>query len=283
MRLTPSEAEHQRLDDMHHFWNLLLGDLILPKLDCPPKQILDIGCGTGIYCLELADQYAFAEIHGVDISPIQPKYLPGNCTFYVADVMEGLWFQDEKFDFIHSRDIHSGIPGNRWDEYLSEIFRLLKPGGWLQLIEMDPWPSCDDGTLSQDSAWITYLLAMKEMLDQSGVKVFGLGRELARLVEEAGFMNITEITLKVPLGKWTKGNVVRQGRGLMRVDKMQRRLGEIIKKVWRAAADSALPLLKMCLGDEAEAIRICEQTKAEQADGSIHAYFNMYFSTQGRY
>ena len=124
---------------------------------------------------------------------------------------------------------------------------------------------------------------MKEMLDQSGVKVFGLGRELARLVEEAGFMNITEITLKVPLGKWTKGNVVRQGRGLMRVDKMQRRLGEIIKKVWRAAADSALPLLKMCLGDEAEAIRICEQTKAEQADGSIHAYFNMYFSTQGRY
>ena len=208
MGLTLSEPEIQRLNDMHNFWNLLLGDLILPKLNCPPKQILDIGCGTGIYCVEVADRYPSAEVHGVDISPIQPRFVPGNCTFYVADVMEGLWFRDKRFDFIHSRDIHSGIPGNRWDEYLSEIFRLLKPGGWLQLVEMDPWPGCDDGTLPQDSAWITYLVAMKEMLDESGVKVFGLGRELAKLVEEAGFMNITEINLKAPLGKWTKGTVV---------------------------------------------------------------------------
>src|SRR5947207_3111814 len=135
--------------------------------------------------------------------------------------MEGLWFQDERFDFIHSRDIHSGIPGNRWDEYLTEMFRLLKPGGWLQLVEMDPWPCCDDGTLSQESAWVTYLVAMKEMLDTSGVKVFGLGRELAGHVEEAGFMNITEINLKAPLGKWTKGGIVVENRALMKVDKTQ--------------------------------------------------------------
>ena len=58
---------------------------------------------------------------------------------------------------------------------------------------------------------------------------------------------------------------------------MQRRLGEIIKKVWRTAADSALPLLKEHLGNDEEAIRICEQTKREQMEGNIHAYLNMYF------
>lgn len=56
----------------------------------------------------------------------------------------------------------------------------------------------------------------------------------------------------------------------------QRRLGEIIKRVWRQAADSALPVLIGHLGDEAEAIRICEQTKKEQAEGNIHAYMKMY-------
>lgn len=65
-----------------------------------------------------------------------------------------------------------------------------------------------------------------------------------------------------------------------KLDKMQRRVGDIIRNVWRAAADSALPLLKIRLHNDAEAIRICEQTKAEQADGNIHAYFNMYFSTK---
>jgi hypothetical protein len=40
--------------------------------------------------------------------------------------------------------------------------------------------------------------------------------------------------------------------------------------------DSALPQLKLRLGDEAEAVRICEQTKDEESDCNIHAYFNMY-------
>lgn len=61
------------------------------------------------------------------------------------------------------------------------------------------------------------------------------------------------------------------------IDRTQRRLGDIIKKVWRTAADSALPRLKEHLGSDEEAIRICEQTKREQAQGNIHAYFNMYF------
>lgn len=199
-----SDVEIQRLNDMQAFWNLLLGRHILPDLDSPPTQILDIGCGSGIYCIQVADEFPDAQVHGIDISPIQPHLVPPNCTFYVADILEGLWFQDKHFDFIHSRDIHSGIPGGNWVVYLRELFRLLKPGGWVQLVEMDPWPCCDDGTLSEDSAWITYLIAMKEMLERRRVEVFGLGNNLRGYVEEAGFMNITEQHKKCPLGKWTK-------------------------------------------------------------------------------
>ena len=190
---------------MEAFWNLLLGRLILPDIEMPPKQILDIGCGSGIYCMELAHDLPYTHIHGVDIFPLQHITPPANCQFYVADVLEGLPFPDQQFDFIHSRDIHSGIPPDKWVPYLTEVYRLLRPGGWLQLAEMDPWPACDDGTLRPDSAWIRYLVAMNEISDQSNIKVFGLGPELRGYVEEAGFVNITETCKKCPLGKWTKG------------------------------------------------------------------------------
>ena len=261
---------------MQAFWNIFLGEHILPDLDFPPQQILDIGCGSGIYCIEVAFDYPDAQVHGVDISPVNSFPVPGNCNFYVADVMEGLWFHDGTFDFIHSRELHSGILEDKWVDYLCEVFRLLKPGGWVQLVEMDPWPICDDGTLPMDSAWIAYLFAIKQILDARKVKVFGLGRELRGYVEKAGFMNIIEKHIKCPLGKWTKS--IPSGNNSYDIDRTQRRLGDIIKKVWRTTADSALPQLKDHLGNEAEAIRICEQTKREQASGDIHTYFYTYVS-----
>lgn len=155
---------------MHVFWKILLERPILPHLDFTPQQILDIGSGSGIYCIELASILPESQVHGIDISPIQPLLVPENCTFYQADVMEGLWFRDETFDFIHSRDIHSAILGGKWAEYLREIYRLLKPGGWVQLVELDPWPGCDDGTLKMDSAWIAYLQIMKKAFTRIGLR-----------------------------------------------------------------------------------------------------------------
>lgn len=39
-----------------------------------PARILDLGTGTGIWAIDMADKYPDAEVIGVDLSVIQPKW-----------------------------------------------------------------------------------------------------------------------------------------------------------------------------------------------------------------
>jgi ubiquinone/menaquinone biosynthesis C-methylase UbiE len=59
---------------MHHIYNMLLGGrLHVAPLD-KPQRILDIGTGTGIWAIDIADQFPEAEVIGTDLSPIQPSW-----------------------------------------------------------------------------------------------------------------------------------------------------------------------------------------------------------------
>lgn len=35
-------------------------------------DVLDVGCGTGMWCIDVADDVPNAEVLGFDLSPIQP-------------------------------------------------------------------------------------------------------------------------------------------------------------------------------------------------------------------
>lgn len=61
-----------------------------------------------ISCTAVGDVYPTASVTGLDLSPIQPNYVPENVHFFVDDFEEE-WVDDEdKFDFIHVRHtIHS--------------------------------------------------------------------------------------------------------------------------------------------------------------------------------
>ena len=39
-----------------------------------PRRILDVGTGTGIWAIEMAEQYPEAAISGIDLSPVQPSW-----------------------------------------------------------------------------------------------------------------------------------------------------------------------------------------------------------------
>jgi hypothetical protein len=53
--LPNDEQEQDRLDMMHHIYSLMLGGkLHLSPLD-DPQHILDVGCGTGIWVIDMAE------------------------------------------------------------------------------------------------------------------------------------------------------------------------------------------------------------------------------------
>ena len=83
--LPNDEAEQDRLDLTHHLFTLVLeGELCMTKLESP-QSILDIGTGTGIWAIDIGDQYPTASIIGIDLSPIQPSWVPSNVKFQIDD------------------------------------------------------------------------------------------------------------------------------------------------------------------------------------------------------
>lgn len=71
--LSNDGEEQKHLDTMHHICSMLFGGrLHLVELPNPVRRILDIGTGTGVWAIDIADQGRIATVIGVDLSPIQP-------------------------------------------------------------------------------------------------------------------------------------------------------------------------------------------------------------------
>jgi ubiquinone/menaquinone biosynthesis C-methylase UbiE len=62
---------------------------------------------------------------------------PKNVRFDLLNVLNGLPYEDNSFDMIHMRLMIVALRANEWEQVLTEIRRVLKPGGLLQLVESD--------------------------------------------------------------------------------------------------------------------------------------------------
>ncbi|KAJ7229842.1 S-adenosyl-L-methionine-dependent methyltransferase [Mycena pura] len=131
-----SEAETCRLDSIHiAFTRYFEGKLgFAPVSEVRPKKILDIGCGSGAWAIQAAEQFPDAHILAVDMSPLPERTLPANMSFKVVDVSQGLPFEPE-FDIVHERLVFCHLLNVA--EVIERAARLLKPGGLLLLEEFD--------------------------------------------------------------------------------------------------------------------------------------------------
>jgi len=69
------DKQNVQLDIFHHVYSLVMdGELFLSPLGSDPKKILDLGTGTGIWAINVADRYPHCQVLGNDLSPIQPAW-----------------------------------------------------------------------------------------------------------------------------------------------------------------------------------------------------------------
>lgn len=97
--------------------------------DVSNLNLLDIGCSTGIMTKEYAKH--FSEVTGVDIDSQAIKYASRKYKFdnliFKETPIEENTFKDQIFDVITCSHIYEHVPSDI--NLMSEIFRLLKPGG----------------------------------------------------------------------------------------------------------------------------------------------------------
>ena len=195
------ETELDRLDLMHQLIRITMrNQLFFAPINETNPKVLDVGTGTGIWAIEMGDEYPDAEIIGTDLSPTQPSWVPANVKFEIDDVEEPWTFQ-EKFDFIHVRYLAAAIVD--WPKLVVQAFGNTKPGGWAEFQDFDPTYYSDDGSFKEEQNLFKFITIFND-----AAKSFGRdskpGPQLEGWMKDAGFENIVCEKFRLPIGPWPK-------------------------------------------------------------------------------
>ncbi|UNI24088.1 hypothetical protein JDV02_009865 [Purpureocillium takamizusanense] len=208
----PNDDVEQEREDMKHAMVKLLCSqkLHFAPIGDYPQEVLDIGTGTGIWAIEMGDQFPSAHVLGIDLSPIQPDWLPPNVRFLVDDV-ESPWLHPRNhFDYIHSR--HTVMAIKDWTRMFRRAFEHLKPGGWIELQEVHHCPKTakPGGMVDTRHAVVQFWARVTEGLNTLGVNLdMAASGLLSSMMREVGFVNVTERIFHVPIGTWPKNKVLK--------------------------------------------------------------------------
>ena len=126
---------------------------VVDGLDLAGKRVLDIGCGSGAVSVLLVSEFGAAQVVGIDVEDdvcnaarrlVAQEGVEDRVT--IDKVVPGpLGFPDQSFDVVYSKDSIIHIPDK--EALCSDVFRVLKPGGWFAVSD---WLISHDGEPSDE-------------------------------------------------------------------------------------------------------------------------------------
>lgn len=161
------------------------------------ERVLDLGCGPGGWCLDMAHRYPHVQFVGVDKSQRMIAYANmlaqaerlDNVRFLEMDASQQFHLPEATFDLVNGRLLYSFLPAAHWPTFLRECLRVIKPGGWICLTE---WEFICTNSAAQDrlmSILSDAIFRAGRSFSQSG-KHLGVTCMLKPLLQEAGFREI---------------------------------------------------------------------------------------------
>ncbi|TAQ83046.1 hypothetical protein B7494_g8630 [Chlorociboria aeruginascens] len=208
------EQEKDRMDIFHKFFQVARRDILhsAPFKTYEIPRILDLGTGTGIWAIEMANKYR-ADVHGWDLAKIQPT-------------------------------------------------THLKPGyGWMEHVEIDMHPRCDDGTLHPESPLVDW---MNYLFDSTAEAYHPLAYnpDTRHMLEILGFVEIQETVIKIPINPWP-------------TDPHMKDIGRWYNLALTQGLEalSLAPLMRILRWNKADVDRITADAKQEICSRQNHVYY----------
>lgn len=132
-------VEFERLDTQHELWLATIDGIYPPEFKSKVERmmkeskapaILDVGCGSAIWSIQMAIHFPQASVVGLDLTLLKPRDHPSNFSFKIHNLADGLPSEyGNKFDIIHCRTVvqHMTDPQG----LVNSMAGALKPGGLL--------------------------------------------------------------------------------------------------------------------------------------------------------
>ena len=212
-----SEAELARLVDQERTIAWALGGLLPEQVDqaafvAPLQRVLDAACGSGGWVIDMARIYPHLQVLGFDIDANMIDYartqaIVGrleNASFAVMDALLPLDYPDNFFDLISARWL-SVIGWQAWPQVMSELFRVMRPGGFIRLTETEDVSVTTSSAFEQMSALFLQASRLGGFSLSPTGRSSNIAPKLPYFLRNAGFQNITKHTLILD---WSMGTHV---------------------------------------------------------------------------
>jgi SAM-dependent methyltransferase len=144
--------EIKRLSLQNRLINTGLGGLLPEQPETARfSSVLDVGCGTGGWLIELAKSDPdITSLTGIDINEkivafarqqAAAEKVSNRVKFQAMDAIRALTFPDAHFDLINQRLAVSWLRTWDWTGLLREYLRVSRPGGMVRVTEMNFLPA----------------------------------------------------------------------------------------------------------------------------------------------
>ena len=248
-------------------------------LGTKPK-VMDLGCGTGLWMLQMAEKFPNAEFNGMDINHMLPMTLLNNIVPYVPFDIESPWNMGfGHWDMVHAQLMLGSV--TNWEYLFQQIGRHLEPGAWFESVEIDWKPRCDDNTMNTNplQPGLTQWWERVSRAYRVAHHDLEYNQNIDRDLENCGFRDIQHFKYQIPLCGWHSTDAVKHRVGSWWNIAMSP--GSTDEGCFGLEAMSMRPLIEV---DSSRAHpwtpemvrRLCREALTEASNINVHAYNELH-------
>lgn len=125
------ELEHVLLQNI---WDIPFSNPIREDLFKGQLDVLDVACGPGYWISDMATKFSRSQFTGIQAFPILKKpYFPHNANFLRIDILNGIPYEADSFNFVHMRILSPKYTEEEWKLIVAHMTRVTKPGGYCEI------------------------------------------------------------------------------------------------------------------------------------------------------
>lgn len=143
--------------------------------------------------------------------------------------------------------------------------RALKPGGWIEVVEIQLPSTSDDGSLNESTAWWKWEQLILEAISV-GNRSLAVARNVPNLLVDVGFEQTSDLQIKTPVG------------GSWCTDPREKEVGRwnVVNMMEGLEGFTMAPLHRALGWSPIEVQALLGQVRTEFLEQKVHGYFVTY-------